>query len=167
VSILPKYCEICGNELKDGSKYCGSCGSKIVYDEETDEDYENEISPLFYSKIGGSISIFGGGLGLIFGLILLLNFLSGETLVWYYESTGIGIFLELNLLFSFAWSIATIGFSVALLMAGLDAIQQKGWSGTLIGIIMGLFVIGPYFSITILALIGLILIALSKNEFSY
>ena len=164
---MPKYCEICGNELKEGSKYCGGCGNKIVYDEEMDEDYENEISPPLYSKIGGSISIFGGGLGLIFGLILLLNALSGETLDWYYESTGIGIFLELNLLFSFAWSIATIGFSGALLMAGLDAIQQKNWSATLIGIIMGLFVIGPYFTITILALIGLILTALSKNEFSY
>jgi len=165
--LLSKYCKICGKELKEGSKYCGNCGNKIVDDEEMDEDYKNEISPPFYSKIGGSILIFGGGLGLIFGLILMLNALSGQTLDWYYESIGIDFFLELNLLFSFAWSVATIGFSAALLMAGLDAIQQKGWSVAIVGIVLGLFVIGPYFLITILALIGLILIALSKNEFSY
>lgn len=62
---------------------------------------------------------------------------------------------------------AVIGliFSIIALLGGLMAIQRKNWAFALIGSILGLFTIGPFLISSILSLIALILIMVSRNDF--
>ncbi|MGD0056853.1 MAG: hypothetical protein ABSB83_03230 [Methanomassiliicoccales archaeon] len=52
------------------------------------------------------------------------------------------------------------------LIGGVFAIRRRKWSIAVVGGVFGLLTIGPYFFGSILGLIGLILIAISKHEFS-
>ena len=61
----------------------------------------------------------------------------------------------------------TIGCILAIIpiLGGILALKRKLWGIALAGGIVGLFTIGPIFASSILALIGLILVATSKKEF--
>jgi len=61
----------------------------------------------------------------------------------------------------------TIGCILAIIpiLGGILALKRKLWGISLAGGIVGLFTIGPIFASSILALIGLILVATSKKEF--
>ena len=56
-------------------------------------------------------------------------------------------------------------FALIALFGGIMAIQKKKWAIALLGSIIGLFTIGPWFLSSILSLIGLILIAVTRQEF--
>jgi hypothetical protein len=51
------------------------------------------------------------------------------------------------------------------LAGGIVTLKRKAWGLAIIGSVLGLFTIGPIFIGSILSLIGLILVALSKKEF--
>ena len=55
--------------------------------------------------------------------------------------------------------------SVFALTGGIVAVKRKAWGLALVGGILGLFTIGPMFMGSIISLIGLILIAISKKDF--
>lgn len=57
-------------------------------------------------------------------------------------------------------------FSLIALLGGVFAIQRKMWGLALAGGILGLFSIGWFFISSILALIGLILVAVARKEFA-
>lgn len=61
----------------------------------------------------------------------------------------------------------TIGCILAIfpILGGILALKRKLWGIALAGGILGLFIIGPLFLSSISALIGLILIVLSRKEF--
>ena len=61
----------------------------------------------------------------------------------------------------------TIGCILAIfsILGGILALKRKLWRMALAGGILGLFTIGPLYMSSILALIGLILIVLSRKEF--
>ena len=61
----------------------------------------------------------------------------------------------------------TIGLIISIfpILGGLFSIQRKNWSFCIVMAVIGLFTIGPLFISSLLSLIGLILIILSKNEF--
>ncbi|MEE8564982.1 MAG: hypothetical protein V3S79_01205, partial [Candidatus Thermoplasmatota archaeon] len=50
-------------------------------------------------------------------------------------------------------------------LGGIISIKRKMWGFTIVMSIIGLFTIGPFLLSSILSLIALILIALSKKEF--
>jgi len=62
----------------------------------------------------------------------------------------------------------TIGIILSLfpILGGILAIQKKLWGGALAGSIIGLFTIGPAFLSSILSLICLILLIISKDQFN-
>jgi hypothetical protein len=55
--------------------------------------------------------------------------------------------------------------SVIALAGGIVALRRKGWGLAIVGSILGLFTVGPYFLASILALIGLILLVISRKDF--
>jgi hypothetical protein len=61
--------------------------------------------------------------------------------------------------------IIFIVFGILAIVGGISSITRKSWALALIGSILGLFTIGFYFTGSILSIISLILIAISKNEF--
>jgi len=62
---------------------------------------------------------------------------------------------------------AAIGviLSIFPLLGGILSIQKKLWGGALAGSIIGLFTIGPVFLSSLLSLISLILLIMSKEQF--
>ena len=55
--------------------------------------------------------------------------------------------------------------SIIALAGGIVALRRRGWGLAMVGSILGLFTIGPYFLASILALIGLILLVISRKDF--
>ena len=55
--------------------------------------------------------------------------------------------------------------SIFTLVGGIVAVQRKAWGLAIVGGILGLFTIGPFFLGSIISLIGLILVAISKKDF--
>jgi len=56
-------------------------------------------------------------------------------------------------------------FCLIALLGGFCAVTRKMWFVALFGAIFGLLTIGVFFEASVLSLIALILIAMSKNEF--
>jgi hypothetical protein len=55
--------------------------------------------------------------------------------------------------------------SIFTLVGGIVAVKRKSWGLAIVGGILGLFTIGPVFLGSIIALIGLILVAISRKDF--
>ena len=105
---------------------------------------------------GGALLLIAG----IIGLIMWGSFLAvGATLV------GIpGLPVDVGGIFAICGAIGII-FSIFPLIGGIFAIQRKMWGLGIAGGVLGIFSIG-FFIGSILALIGLILVAVSRREFA-
>jgi hypothetical protein len=68
---------------------------------------------------------------------------------------------------SFLTTCGIIGaiLSIFVLAGGIVAIKRKAWGLAVIGGILGLFTIGPMLLGSVLSLIGLILVAISRKDF--
>lgn len=68
---------------------------------------------------------------------------------------------------SFLMTCGIIGavLSIFVLVGGIVALKRKAWGLALIGGILGLFTIGPMLLGSVLSLIGLILVVISRKEF--
>jgi hypothetical protein len=55
--------------------------------------------------------------------------------------------------------------SIFALVGGIVAVNRKAWGLAVVGGILGLFTIGPFLLGSIIALIGLILVAISRKDF--
>jgi hypothetical protein len=58
-----------------------------------------------------------------------------------------------------------IVFGIMVIIGGVSAITRKSFALALIGSILGIFTVGYYFTGSILSIVALILIAISKDEF--
>lgn len=65
----------------------------------------------------------------------------------------------------FACAALEIVFSILTVVGGICAVQRKVWGLALVGSIFGMLSIGPLFLSSIFGLIGLILVAVTKQEF--
>ncbi|MFA5101899.1 MAG: hypothetical protein WC525_01980 [Candidatus Thermoplasmatota archaeon] len=76
--------------------------------------------------------------------------------------------ISVDQLQSFLTTCGIIGavLSIVVLAGGIVALKRKAWSLAVIGGILGLFTIGPMLLGSILSLIGLILMVISRKEFS-
>jgi hypothetical protein len=57
-------------------------------------------------------------------------------------------------------------FSILPLLGGILCIQKKAWIGAFVCSIFGLFTVGPFFVSSILSLVSLVLIVMSKEQFN-
>lgn len=102
---------------------------------------------------GGVLLIVAGILGAIGGVVTMMF------------SSALFFFPGLETLL-LVCGLLQIIFGAFALIGGVMGIQRKMWGLALVGGILGIFAIGPYALASILSLIGLILIAVSKQEFS-
>ena len=165
---MQKYCRECGKTIKENDKFCGKCGAEIIEkitDETPTESEDIYPTSNLLPRLGGSILLCACGLGFLFGVLIVVHGLFGQTWMWYIESLEFFDFKPVdNILFTL-WGIIMIALSVIVVMGGLDAIEHENWKIAIMGGIFGLFLIGPYFILTILSACGLILVSLSKAEF--
>ena len=78
-----------------------------------------------------------------------------------------GLEISIEQLQSILMACATIGviLSIFPILGGIFALKSKMWGIALVGGILGLFTIGPVFISSILSLIAIILLAMSRGEF--
>ena len=82
-----------------------------------------------------------------------------------FEQTGVEITIEQLQEILGICSIIGVIISIFPILGGILSIKRKMWGFTIVMSIIGLFTIGPVLVSSILSMIALILIALSKNEF--
>ena len=138
----------------------------------TKDDYQyqdyNEIEKKKQDSkplIAGIILIIAGIMGML-TWIVVLSFDISMIDISMLETQDLTI--TTNQLQSMIQICATIGIvlSVFPLLGGILTIQKKLWGGALACSIIGLFSIGPIFLSSILSLVALILLFISKEQFS-
>ena len=83
-----------------------------------------------------------------------------------FQQQGINITIQqIHMIMNICATLAII-LSIFPIIGGIFAFKRGKWAITLLGGILGLFIIGPIFISSILSLIGLILVILSKEEFN-
>lgn len=105
---------------------------------------------------GGALLIVAGIISITFWGFLIA---AGSAVASLIPIAGLGTLILI------CGSIGVI-FSLITLIGGVFGIQRKMWGLALTGSILGLFSLGWYFLGSLLSLIGLILIAISKKEFT-
>lgn len=156
-----------------GSRKCVSCGREIPMDANVCQycghDYRVQAGPAVpkeksaLSLIGGILILIAGLMGLVMGGILLMAAGEVDTLGdWGVDVAGVGDMLEDILT---VCGIIFIVLGLIAVLGGFFGIQRKHWGIVILGGVLGLFVFGPYMLGSLLALIGLILVAISKKDF--
>jgi hypothetical protein len=114
------------------------------------------------ATIGGVFILISGILGLLTAVYLIWfgNFFISDYLDYgYYDDYDIytTVFLVCGALM--------LIFSILALLGGVMAMTKKSWGMGIVGGIFALFTIGPLFLASILGLIGLIMVGVSKADF--
>jgi hypothetical protein len=152
-----KRCNWCGEENKWSANFCTNCG-KDPHAQPFPEEYLSD-TPVIESKrrsglpiAGGILSILAGLLGIAQGLLYLVT-----------ESMALDLGLSGTEVLCFCGALSLV-FGLAGFAGGVFAVQRRSYWLALVGAILGMltfaFIIGFVFG-----LIGMILIAVSKEEF--
>jgi hypothetical protein len=111
--------------------------------------------------IGGAMLIVAGIMGLFMGGVLLaIDF--DDLDQWGVDVAGVGDMVEDVL--TVCGTIVII-LSLIVVLGGFFGVMRKHWGIAVVGGVLGLFIIGPMLLGSLLGLIGLILIAVSRKEF--
>lgn len=156
-----------------GSRKCVSCGRDIPMDANVCQycghDYRVQAGPAVpkeksaLSIVGGVLILLAGIMGLILGAIFLMAAGEVDTLGdWGVDVAGATDWLEDILT---VCGIIFIVLGLIAVLGGVFGVMRKHWGIVLLGGILGLFCIGPYMLASVFALIGLILVAVSKKDF--
>jgi hypothetical protein len=115
------------------------------------------------SLIGGILILIAGIMGLALGGLFLVAAGDVDVLSDYgIDVAGVGDLLEDILT---VCGIIFIVLGLIAVLGGFFGVQRKHWGLAILGGVMGLFVLGPYLIGSLLALVGLILVAVSKKDF--
>jgi len=156
-----------------GSRKCVSCGREIPMDANVCQycghDYRVQAGPAVpkeksaLSLIGGILILIAGLMGLVMGGIFLMAAGNVDTLGdWGVDVAGVDDMLEDILT---VCGIIFIVLGLIAVLGGFFGLQRKHWGLAILGGVLGLFVLGPYMLGSLFALIGLILVAVSKKDF--
>jgi hypothetical protein len=113
------------------------------------------------SVVGGILILIAGIMGLAMGGIFLVIDVDDLDQLGV-DVTGMLDFIE-DLLTVCGAVFIILGLIAVL--GGIFGVMRKHWGLAILGGVLGLFVIGPLFLGSILALIGLILVAVSRKDF--
>jgi len=133
-------------------------------------DYRMQAAPAapaeksILSLVGGILILIAGIMGLALGAIFIVAANSVDTLTdWGIDVAGVGDILSDIL--TVCGAIVII-LSLIVVLGGFFGVMRKHWGLAILGGVLGLFIIGPYFLASIFALIGLILVAVAKKDFN-
>lgn len=160
-----------------GSRRCVSCGRDIPMDANVCQycghDYRVQAAPAgpkeksVLSLVGGILILIAGIVGLALGGIFIIaagavSEGTGELSDWGVDVSGMGDWLSGILLVCGA---IVIVLALIVVLGGVFGIMRKHWGLVIVGGVLGLFFFPLYFIGTICALVGLILVAVSKKDF--
>ncbi len=116
--------------------------------------------------IAGVLLIVAGILGLsTWGLLLFGIQAINTTVIQTLQEQGLNVTVEqISMMLNICATLGII-FSIFPLIGGVTSLQRKRWGFSILGGVLGLFTIGPMFLASILSLVGLILAAVSKQDY--
>jgi hypothetical protein len=148
---------------------------KTSYDDIKKPEKEELKNPLIQSsnnksfpKIAGILLIIAGILALVYWIqFLLLDFTMLESYIDIDQLQQLDPTITIEQIVEILNTCAVIGcvLSIFPILGGILAIKKKLWGISLVGSIIGLFTLGIIFTSSILSLISLILLIISKKEF--
>ena len=156
-----------------GTRNCVGCGRAIAWDANVcpycGHDFRAPVAAPPHEKtilslVGGILILIAGIMGLALGAIIVVASDNVDTLAdWGVDVAGFGDLLSDILL---VCGIIVIVLALIVVVGGFFGVMRKHWGLVILGGVLGLFLIGPYMLASIFALIGLILVAVSKKDFS-
>ena len=148
---------------------------KTSYDDIKKPEQEELKNPLIQSsnnksfpKIAGILLIIAGILALVYWIqFLLLDITILESYIDIDQLQQLDPTITIEQIVEILNTCAVIGcvLSIFPILGGILAIKKKLWGISLVGSIIGLFTLGIFFTSSILSLISLILLIISKKEF--
>ncbi|MEM2943591.1 MAG: zinc ribbon domain-containing protein [Methanomassiliicoccales archaeon] len=167
--IIDATCPSCRHGVPMDANVCPYCGYRIKPEAAktvptAKEKPPSGVKPITAKPVvGGVLIIISGLMGVIVGLSLAV--LSGEIMEMIEDMYGPDIVAGLEGILT---ACGVIWFIIGLIavIGGIFAIRRKKWGFAVVGGVLALLTIGPWLLGSILGLIGLILVAISRNEFS-
>jgi len=152
-----RQCVSCGRNIAWDANVCQFCGHD--YRAQATAKPPHEKSAL--SMVGGIMILVAGVIGLAIGGLLIA--IDVDQLADYgLDVAGVGDLLE-DIMTVCGIILIVLGLVAA--VGGFFGIQRKHFGIVILGGVLGLFIVSPYMLASILALIGLILVAISKKDF--
>ena len=155
------------------TRNCVSCGRAIAWDANVCQYCGHDFrapaaapphEKTILSLVGGILILIAGIMGLAMGAIFLVAANNVDTLAdWGVDVAGVGDMLSDILT---ACGIIIIVLALIVVLGGFFGVMRKHWGLVILGGVLGLFLIGPYMLASILSLIGLVLVAVSKKDFN-
>lgn len=152
------------------TRNCTSCGRAIAWDANVcqycGKDFRVEAAKPPHEKtalsiVGGILILVAGIIGLGMGGILLA--IDVDQLADYgLDVAGVSGIIE-DILTVCGIILVVLGLIAAL--GGFFGVMRKHWGLAILGGVIGLFIISPYMIASLLSLIGLVLVAISKKDF--
>jgi hypothetical protein len=142
-------------------------------------NYNNVNSKKSYPLIAGILLIISSALAFLTGIVLIFyglmisgmsNLITSNesympSTIPGYNASDLGLSFDFMQTFFYICAIVIIVLALFALLGGIMSIRKKMWGLALAGSILGLFTIGPLFLSSILALIALIFIVISRDQF--
>jgi len=152
-----RNCVKCGRTIAWDANVCQFCGHDYRAQATAAAPHEKSV----LSLVGGVFILIAGLMGIFAGIVLLT--ISLDDLDQYgVDVAGVGDILEDILKICGAiWLI----FGLIALMGGVFGIMRKHFALVILGGVFGLLCLGPYMLASLLALVGLILVAVARKDF--
>ncbi len=156
-----RTCVQCGRSIAFDANVCPYCGHdyrSVMAGPAAAPPHEKSSLPV----VGGILILIAGIMGLAMGgLLMAINTAD-------FSHYGLGNLSSLSSTIHNILLVCGAIFIVLGLLAvfgGIMGVRRKSWGLAVLGGVLGLFVIGPYFLGSLLSLVGLILVAVSKKDF--
>lgn len=162
--IIEETCPSCRHTVARGTEVCPNCGYRIRGEEPPEPPRRREVDEVKAevtrerAGLGGVLIIASGFLAVLTGLSMMLN--PDPFINWYsqiiYTFTADAIMI---------WGAIMLIFGLVAIVGGVMASKRRSWALALTGGFLGFIASGGLFLGTVLGLIGMILVLISKSEF--
>lgn len=162
--LIEETCPNCRHTIPQGLEFCPKCGYQIREDSVAPS---TRTAPTRSRRAdqGFSRNEFGGILILLSGILAvptgLISIIDPEFVAQFYADLGFAFGADVF----FAFGMFSLIFGIVAVAGGFMAYKSRYWKLAVVGGIMGTIASGAIFLGTILGLIGLAMVAISKADF--
>jgi hypothetical protein len=153
-----KPCPYCGNSVSVFDYECPSCRKTLP----SSVDYDGDDSNMSYSRSSGSGILTAAGILLIIAGVIAIGM---GVLLAMGSSVAASVGVDVSGTLCICSALELL-FGLGAIAGGVFSLKGEKFTLCILGAVVGLFSLGPIFIGSILSLIALILIAVSRDEFA-